>query len=461
MNRLLDDSGHVNERRRGRFPPMGSVSPRTRRTRSGLRRTAPTVMAIVLAGGQGVRLRPLTLDRAKPALPFGGTFRLIDFVMSNLANAGYTEIAVLTEYQHRELDRHIARAWGHLAYAIPAEVSPLDRSGRHPGGTAGAVHTIVPLIEAAAPDVVCVFGADHVYRMDPTQLVNDHVESGAGATVVGVRVPRRCASAFGVIDPGPNTSVAGFVEKAAHPPSLPGEESTCLASMGNYAFDRDLLVEILNRDANDRFSRHDFGGDVLPHLAAEGRLRYHDFGRNRVVGQPESEVGYWRDVGTVDAYHAAHMDLIGPEPRFSLQNRSWPTRPCRPTHPSATTIDLTDHHTGLLIDSLVCPGSVVAGGRAVRSVIGPQSRLDRGADLAEVVLLDGVRVGAGAVIRRTVIDTGVTIPAAEHIGVDPESDRARFTVSDHGIVVVPRSYDFSSGPLRTRSMSGPSSLLGS
>ncbi len=415
--------------------PTAAVAPRRR----GRRQPGPTVMAIVLAGGEGQRLRPLTDHRAKPAVPFGGTLRLIDFVLSNFANAGFGNVVVLTEYRHDTIERHLTRFWGDIASTIVADRQPELSPKRHvPSGTAAAVHGLLPLIEDTGPDLVCVFGADHVYRMDPRSMLFEHVGSGAGSTVSVTRVPRDNAQGFGVIEAGPTGTVTQFVEKSACPPSLPGESSSCFASMGNYVFDRQLLAEVLDRDISDPRSRHDFGADILPALARRGLLRYFDFDRSEIARGVGPDVAYWRDVGTLDSYHAAHMDLLGPSPRFRLDDETWPTRAHNRNLPRATTLDLSDKRTGLLIDSLVCTSSVVAGARAVRAVIGPGCRLEPEAHIEDAVVLDGVRIGAGAVVRRAVIDNDVVIPPGERIGVDHEADASRFKVSPGGVVVVTR-----------------------
>ncbi|MTA13584.1 MAG: glucose-1-phosphate adenylyltransferase, partial [Actinobacteria bacterium] len=287
---------------------------------------APRILVIVLAGGEGRRLSPLTIDRAKPAVPFGGSYRIIDFVLSNFANAGYLKIVVLTQYKSHSLDRHISQTWrfstllGNYVTPVPAQ---MRRGPQWFAGSADAVYQNLNLISDERPDHVCVFGADHIYHMDPRQMVAEHIESGAGVTVAAIPVPRAEASAFGIIHAADDGRIVDFLEKPADPPPMPGDPTMSLASMGNYVFSTDTLVDVVTPH-DDTAGPTDIGGDVIPALTRAGVARMYDFSRNTIPGQAEHERGYWRDVGSLDAYYEANMDLLAPVPPFSLYNKEWP-----------------------------------------------------------------------------------------------------------------------------------------
>src|SRR5690348_5073378 len=301
-------------------------------------RGGPRVLGIVLAGGEGKRLAPLTQDRAKPAVPFGGIYRLIDFVLSNLVNAEIRQIAVLTQYKSHSLDRHITQTWrmsqllGNYVTPVPAQ----QRLGpRWYTGSADAIFQSLNLIYDERPDIVVVFGADHVYRMDVGQMVDQHLQTGAGVTIAGLRVPRKEATEFGVIDADAEGKVRGFLEKPADPPGLPDSPEEAFASMGNYVFSADALVETLEQDAVNSNSRHDMGGDIIPRLVEQGRAAVYDFKRNVVPGSTDRDRDYWRDVGTLDSYHEAHLDLVSVNPVFNLYNADWPIFTSHPQLPGA------------------------------------------------------------------------------------------------------------------------------
>ena len=405
----------------------------------------PKVLVIVLAGGEGKRLLPLTDDRAKPAVPFGGAYRLIDFALSNFANARYLKIVVLTQYKSHSLDRHISQTWrfstllGNYVTPVPAQM----RRGPHWfAGSADAIYQNLNLIADEQPDLVCVFGADHIYRMDPRQMVADHVASGAGVTVAAIPVPRREASAFGVIEADASGRITAFHEKSPTPPTMPGDPERCLASMGNYVFDTDTLCDIVTPRPG-RPVLADLGSDVVPALTERGVARVYDFSHNVVPGQEPRERGYWRDVGTLDAYFEANMDLITPVPVFNLYNDRWPVFTDHLPLPPAKISRGADRETANIEDSLLGQGSIVSGAEVLRSIVSPTVYVDHGARLAEAIVFPGVHVGPGAVLRRCIVDKNVRIPAGVRIGVEPEEDLARFPVSPAGVVVVPKGYDFS------------------
>jgi glucose-1-phosphate adenylyltransferase len=396
----------------------------------------PKVLAIVLAGGEGKRLMPLTADRAKPAVPFGGSYRLIDFALSNLVNAGYRQICVLTQYKSHSLDRHISLTWrmsnllGHYVTPVPAQQR---RGPQWYQGSADAIYQSMNLINDERPDVIVVFGADHVYRMDASQMVAAHLEQDAGVTVAGIRVPRRDAHQFGVITTaGDSTRIAEFLEKPTDPPGLPDAPDEVFASMGNYVFTADRLVEALERDAADPNSRHDMGGDIIPALVARGDASVYDFRRNDVPGATARDRDYWRDVGTIDSYHEAHLDLVSVSPVFNLYNDRWPIFTSHPQLPGAKFVE-----NARACDSIVCAGSIVSGASVDGSVIGTNVYVAAGADVERAVVLDNVRIGKGAVVKNAIIDKFVVVPEGVEIGVDHDADRARgFAVSEGGVTVL-------------------------
>ena len=401
----------------------------------------PRVLAMVLAGGEGKRLAPLTVDRAKPAVPFGGIYRLVDFVLSNMVNADYTKVVVLTQYKSHSLDRHISLTWrlspltGDYVTPVPAQM----RRGPHWfAGSADAIYQNLNLIYDERPDHIIVFGADHIYRMDPRQMVDAHIASGAAVTVAGIRSPIDQADQFGVIEVAKDGhSIAAFREKPKDPVGLPDAPDQVLASMGNYVFTTQGLLDAVNRDAADASSKHDLGGSIIPMLVDEGTARVYDFADNQVPGETDRDRGYWRDVGTLDAYYEAHMDLISVHPVFNLYNREWPIHTWHPPLPPAKFIFDEDERIGHAIDSMVSPGSIVSGGTVKRSILSPTVGVDARALVEDSVLMDAVHVGQGAVVRNAILDKQVTVPEGAQIGVDPEHDRARgFTVSAGGITVI-------------------------
>lgn len=401
----------------------------------------PKVLGIVLAGGEGKRLSPLTLDRAKPAVPFAGLYRLIDFALSNLVNAGVLRIAVLTQYKSHSLDRHITTTWrmssmlGNYVTPVPAQ----QRLGpQWYTGSANAIYQSLNLIYDEKPDLVIVFGADHVYRMDPRQMIAQHLDSGAAATVAGIRVPRTEASAFGVIKTGPDgRQVEAFLEKPADPPGLPDSPDETFVSMGNYLFSTDILLDALRADAQDASSKHDMGGNIMPMMVERGLAQVYDFQSNEVPGAAPSDTGYWRDVGTLDSYYDAHMDLCALVPVFNLYNHQWPILTHIPPHPPAKFVHEDDGRVGRAVNSVVSNGVIVSGALVRESVLSPGVRVEEHALVERSVIMDNTVIGPHAVIRNAIIDKGVVIPPGVQIGVDKDHDRARgFVVSDGGVTVL-------------------------
>ncbi len=395
----------------------------------------PSVLAMVLAGGEGKRLMPLTADRAKPAVPFGGSYRLIDFVLSNLINAGLRRVCVLTQYKSHSLDRHITQTWrmptllGDYVTPVPAQ----QRLGpRWFTGSADAIFQSLNLVYDEDPDYVVVFGADHVYRMDPMQMIEAHIDSGAGVTVAGLRRPRDTASEFGVIEVASDGHrIARFLEKPADPPAIPGSPDESFVSMGNYVFSTDVLLEALREDAADPSSVHDMGGNIIPMLTEQGRAFVYDFSSNIVPGATARDSGYWRDVGSLDSYHDAHMDLVSVHPVFNLYNRRWPILSNIPPLPPAKFVEGGNAH-----ESMVGAGSIISGGHVRTSVIASNVIVETGAYVEGSVLMPGVRIGRNAVVRHAILDKNVVIPDNAQIGVDLEHDRSKYTVSPGGIVVL-------------------------
>nr|WP_255710142.1 MULTISPECIES: glucose-1-phosphate adenylyltransferase [unclassified Corynebacterium] len=393
------------------------------------------VLSIVLAGGEGKRLYPFTADRAKPAVPFGGNYRLIDFVLSNLVNAGYYKICVLTQYKSHSLDRHISQSWqlsgltGQYITPVPAQ----QRLGkRWFTGSADAILQSLNLVYDEQPDYIIVFGADHVYRMDPEQMVQEHINSGAGVTVAGLRVPRHEATAFGVIQADDNNKIEQFLEKPAEPPSVPDDPEVSFASMGNYVFTAQTLIDTLKEDSEDENSNHDMGGDIIPRLVDRGEAYVYDFSNNYVPGETERDKGYWRDVGTVDAFYEAHMDLISVHPVFNLYNQQWPIHTAETGNlPPAKFVK-----GGIAQSSMVSAGCIISAGTVRNSVLSENVIVEEGASVEGCVIMPGVRIGRGAVVRHAIIDKNVQVSAGEIIGVDRARDQDRFTISKGGVVCI-------------------------
>ncbi|MDF2492058.1 MAG: glucose-phosphate adenylyltransferase [Microbacterium sp.] len=385
---------------------------------------------------------PLTADRAKPAVPFGGQYRLIDFAISNLINSGLRQIVVLTQYKSHSLDRHISQTWrmSALLDAYVASVPAQQRLGkRWFSGSADAILQSLNLINDEQPDIVVVVGADHVYRMDFTQMLDAHVSSGARATVAGIRQPIGLANQFGVIDVEPDdpTRIRAFLEKPQSPEGLADSPHEVLASMGNYIFDTEALIEAVEADGELPTSNHDMGGDIVPYFVDRGEAGVYDFIRNDVPGSTDRDRAYWRDVGTIDSFYDAHLDLISTLPIFNLYNMQWPIHSQLVNSPPAKFVRDAQGRIGNTIDSIVSLGSVLSGTHLERSVVGPWTLAGGGSTITDSVLFDRVRVGAGARIHRAILDKNVVLADGATVGVDRERDLQRgFTVTDSGITVV-------------------------
>ncbi|THJ67344.1 glucose-1-phosphate adenylyltransferase [Arthrobacter echini] len=400
------------------------------------------VLAVVLAGGEGKRLMPLTADRAKPAVPFAGSYRLIDFALSNLVNSRYLQIVVLTQYKSHSLDRHVSETWrmSTLLQNYVASVPAQQRRGKSWFlGSANAIYQSLNLIHDAQPDIVVVIGADHVYRMDFEQMVDAHVKSGASVSVAAVRQPMHLVDQFGVIEVEPDDPgrIRAFVEKPSSTPGLPDDPDSFLASMGNYVFTTEALLKALEEDAARLDTKHDMGGDIIPYFVDRNDAAVYDFTLNEIPGSTDRDRQYWRDVGTMDSYYDANMDLISPLPLFNLYNLKWPIYTRQSISPPAKFVRSSSGRPGEAHDSIVSAGVVVSGGAVRSSVLATDVFVAEAAEVSGSVLLDKVQVGAGAVVRRAIIDKNVRIPAGVRIGVDAELDRSRgLVVTDSGLTII-------------------------
>jgi len=403
--------------------------------------TGRRVLGIVLAGAPGRRLAPLTAERAKAAVPFGGLYRLVDFALSNLVNGGIRDICVLTQYKSHSLDRHLAAAWGpgstlgdHLT-SVPAQ----QWLGPHwQAGSADAIYQSLGLLDEHRPDLVVVCGADHVYRMDPEQMIDQHIAWGAGATVSAIPMPRAKATDFGVVQAAADGhSIEAFTEKPVSPPGRSGQPDEALVSMGVYVFEPDVLIEALDKDAADGDSGHSMGGDIIPRLAREGAAHAYDFRQNEVPGARPGDRCYWRELGTIDSYFNGHMELCAVSPRFNLYNDRWPIVTRVSWHPPAKFVHEDGDSPGRAVNSVVSAGVIVSGGLVRNSVLSPGVRVESGSRVDRAVILDNTRVHRHAVVANAILDKDVAVLAGAEVGVDKEHDRARgFVVSDGGVTVV-------------------------
>ncbi len=401
------------------------------------------VLTMILAGGQGERLFPLTKDRAKPAVPFGGRYRIVDFVINNFINSGFFKIKVLTQFKSNSLIEHITRTWrlvpeiGQYVDIVPAQ---MRRGPFWFRGTADAVFQNLELIFDEKPEYVCVFGGDHIYKMDVNQMLQEHINNDADLTIATIPVPVSEAHHFGVVEIDDQYRVTGFVEKPKDgAKTIPDRPDMILASMGNYIFKANVMIDVLQRNAL-RNSGIDFGKEIIPEMYPRSKVMAYDFGTNQIPGEDEVNQGYWRDVGTVESYFAAVMDLVAVTPAFNLYNAKWPMVSAPMHLPPAKFVfaDSKSQRIGVATDSLVSDGSIISGGTINRCVLHPRVRIHSYAEVDESILMDGVEVGRHCKIRRTIVDKGVKIPAGVSIGYDLEADRERFTVTDSGIVVVPK-----------------------
>ena len=408
---------------------------------------SPRVLAIILAGGEGKRLMPLTVDRAKPAVPFGGIYRLIDFSLSNMINSGFLKVVVLTQYKSHSLDRHISKTWrmsdmlGNYIAPVPAQ----QRVGKHWFlGSADAIYQSLNLLDDERPDYVVITGADNIYRMDFSQMLDHHIASGLPLTVAGIRQPKSLADQFGVIetDPDDRGHIKAFVEKPKETPGLPDSPDEVLASMGNYIMNADALTQAVTVDADDESSKHDMGGNIVPWFVDQGAAGVYDFKDNDVPGATERDRDYWRDVGTVDAFFEAHQDLISVSPVFNLYNSHWPLfAGYTNSMPPAKFVYGHHERLGHAVDSIVSPGVIVSGGEVISSVLSPEVRVNSWSSVRESVLMDGVIVGRNTVVNRAILDKYVVVEEGAMVGIDPEHDRERgFTVTESGITVVPKGH---------------------
>lgn len=399
---------------------------------------------MVLAGGEGKRLMPLTAERAKPAVPFAGSYRLVDFALSNLINSGLRRIVVLTQYKSHSLDRHISQTWrmSPLLGAYVASVPAQQRLGkRWYTGSADAILQSMNALSDERPDYVVVVGADHVYRMDFDQMLQAHIESGFEASVAAIRQPISMASQFGVIeaDDANPSKIAAFREKPKDPKPVPGDPNMALVSMGNYIFNADALIDAITKDGDNESSTHDMGGDIIPAFVEAGSCGVYDFSYNTIPGATERDQYYWRDVGTIDSYYDAHMDLISTLPIFNLYNSDWPVYNQQINLPPAKFIHDSEGNQGRTNDSIVSLGVVVTGGVVERSVLSPNVRVGSRSLITDSILLDGVQIGRDCTIRRAILDKDVLITDGASVGVSKERDLERgFTVTDSGITVVPK-----------------------
>jgi glucose-1-phosphate adenylyltransferase len=400
------------------------------------------IFGIVLAGGEGKRLMPLTSDRAKPAVPFGGGYRLIDFALSNLVNSGLRQIVVLTQYKSHSLDRHMSQTWrlDGLTNSYIATVPAQQRLGkRWFSGSADAILQSLNLLRDEKPEIVIVVGADHVYRMDFSQMVEAHVASGLGVTVAAIRQPIGLASQFGIIevDPKDPTRIAAFHEKPQKTTGLADSPGEVLASMGNYIFDAEVLMDAVKRDGERSDSNHDMGGDIVPDFVSRGLAGVYDLNRNVVPGSTERDRFYWRDVGTIESFFDAHQDLISALPIFNLYNRAWPIFSQQLNSPPAKFVRDAKGNLGTTSDSIVSLGCVISGAVIERSVLGPWVTVGSAASVTDAVIFERVRIAPNAIVRRAILDKDVVISEGASVGVDLEADRARgFTVTETGITVV-------------------------
>jgi glucose-1-phosphate adenylyltransferase len=404
------------------------------------------VLGIVLAGGKGTRLYPLTRERAKPAVPFGGKYRIIDFVLSNFVNSGIHSIYVLTQFRSQSLLQHLSEGWqfggllkSHFITNVPAQMRSETESWYQ--GTADAIFQNINLVEQSDPHLVAIFGGDHIYRMNVASMIDFHLAKQAEVSIAAIPAPRHHAVEFGVIEAGADGRIMGFHEKNPNAPTMPGDSTRVYASMGNYLFSTRTLLDLINEDAKDPKSHHDFGRDILPKLAGKAPIYAYNFETNRIPGDAGDFIPYWRDVGTIDAYYEANMDLNHVKPDLNLYNREWPVRSTSYPDPPAKFVFDENGRRGEALDSIVSGGCILSGGLARKSVLGRGVRVHTGASVEGCVIMDNCDIGRHAKLRRAILDKNVRIPANTEVGYDLEADKARgWHVTDSGIVVIGREH---------------------
>jgi glucose-1-phosphate adenylyltransferase len=404
------------------------------------------VLGIVLAGGKGTRLSPLTRERAKPAVPFGGKYRIIDFVLSNFVNSGIHSIYVLTQFRSQSLLQHLSEGWqvggllkSHFITNVPAQMRSETESWYQ--GTADAIFQNINLVEQSDPHLVAIFGGDHIYRMNVASMIDFHMAKQAEVSIAAIPAPRHHAVEFGVIEAGADGRIMGFHEKNPNAPTMPGDSTRVYASMGNYIFSTRTLLDLLNADAKDPKSHHDFGRDILPKLAGKAPIYAYNFETNRIPGEAGDSIPYWRDVGTIDAYYEANMDLNHVKPDLNLYNREWPVRSTSYPDPPAKFVFDENGRRGEALDSIVSGGCILSGGLARKSVLGRGVRVHTGASVEGCVIMDNCDIGRHAKVRRAILDKNVRIPANAEVGYDLKADKARgWHVTDSGIVVIGREH---------------------
>jgi glucose-1-phosphate adenylyltransferase len=404
-------------------------------------RTMKDVLAVVLAGGKGARLGPLTRDRAKPAVPFGGIYRIVDFTLSNCLNSGLRRILVLTQYKAMSLDRHITLGWrnylcrelGEFIDVVPPQ-QRIDEQWYQ--GTADAVYQNIYTLEKERPKYVVILAGDHIYKMDYSKLVGYHQETGADVTIAALRVKaKEAARQFGIMQVDANNRVVGFEEKPAEPKTIPTNPEYCLASMGIYVFNAHYLFDELCKDATLPDSAHDFGWNIIPSMIRNCKVQAFPF-----LDENRKRDAYWRDVGTIDTYYQANIELTAVEPLLNLYDDHWPVRTYQPNLPPSKFVFKSDDRCGAAFDSIVCAGAIISGGQVTRTIVGPQTRINSYAEVEDSVIFSRVNIGRGAKIRRAIIDKGVSIPEGVRIGFDPEEDEERgFVVSPGGVVVIAKA----------------------
>lgn len=399
------------------------------------------ILSMILAGGAGTRLFPLTETRTKPAVPFAGQYRLIDFVLNNHVNSDFLKIYVLTQFKSQSLNIHLRQAW-HLSGLTDKFIDPIPaqmRMGkRWYEGTADAIYQNLRLIEIHEPEVVTVFGSDHIYKMNVRQMTDYHKAKKADLTVAGIRVPIEEAHQFGVIEIDEDGRMIGFQEKPANPKSIPGNPDVALISMGNYAFDAEVLYRELNTDAQDPNSEHDFGKNIIPKLMAEGNVFVYDFTNNEIPGENGNPY-YWRDVGTIDSYWQASMDILERDSEFDLYNSKWPLRTYHPIVPPALILDTSTGTQTTVANSSIASGCRIRGAKVEKSVLGFNVEVEPRSEISESVIMGDTVIGKGCIIKRAILDKNVQLAPGTTLGVDRELDEKRgFTVSKAGVVTVPK-----------------------